>query len=549
MLSSLHVSNFGVIEDLSIELMPGMTAITGETGAGKTLIVEALNAIMSARGGTHQIRSGTESALIEATFRDPDIYLARVIAKNSRGRCYVDQDLVPQPELFKKGSELIELYGQHGQLGLLQPGKQREALDIYGNIDQTKLVKTKKAISSIRKEIDGYGGSTKALENEIDYLNEAISRIERLGVQEPDEIEKLKEKEEFLSKSVEILECLLEAKSLVLGNEYSSNSAKDAVSKSINILLNNRVEQLNPLIDLLNQINLTIEEVALEIRNLEQIVEADPEELRSTQERRFALNDLARLYGGSLEAVLEFKKESQNKIGKFINSAGNLEKLQQELRALGAEQELLEQEIGRSRRAVAQSLGQKVTKRLRELALPNAEISIELDDSPSCEGVSFNFRANPGMEMAPINKVASGGELSRAMLALRLVMSPSTGSSNDPKVLIFDEVDAGVGGNAAVYVGNALYELSKGRQVIVVTHLAQVAAFSDQQIVIEKTSDSSSSVTAARGLSGNERLIEISRMLSGMKGSESGVKHAQDLLDEASRLKESDGKLPGLFSI
>ncbi|NNN21483.1 MAG: AAA family ATPase [Acidimicrobiales bacterium] len=547
MLSSLHVSNFGVIEDLSIELMPGMTVITGETGAGKTLIVEALNAIVSAKSSTHQIRSSAESALIEATFLDPDFYLARVIAKNSRGRSYVDQELVPQPELFKKGSELIELYGQHGQLGLLQPAKQRDALDLYGNIDLTKLAKTKKAISSIRKEIDRYGGSSKVLENEVDYLNEAISRIEKLDIQGPDEIEKLKEKEEFLAKSVEILECLYEAKTLVLGTEYSSSSAKDAVSKSVNILLNNRVGQLDPLIELLNQISLIMEEVSLEIRKLEQIVEADPDELRSTQERRHALSDLIRLYGGSLGDVLEFKKESQNKVDRLINSTGNLEKLQEELNALILEKELLEQEIGKARRVSAQSLSREVTERLRELALPNAEISIELDDSPSCEGVCFNFRANPGMEMAPINKIASGGELSRAMLALRLVLSPSIGNVIDSKILIFDEVDAGVGGNAAVYIGKALYELSRGRQILVVTHLAQVAAFCDQHIVIEKTSDSDSSVTNARELSGKERLIELSRMLSGLKGSKSGVKHAQDLLEEASKIKESDGKVSALF--
>ncbi len=526
MLVELAVENLGVIESARLAFGPGMTVLTGETGAGKTMVVEAINLLLGERPDPSRVRPGASAAVVEGLFAvgDDEWVLRRVVPAEGRSRAYVSGELSTASALAELGATLLEVHGQHAQQALTQPRTQRDALDRFAGVDRSPLVEARGRVAAIRRSIDALGGDDRTRAREIDLLRFQIDEIDAVAP-EVGEDERLRDEEDLLAGAV----AHRGAAELAVSLLSDDGGAGDQVARAAA-----RLEGRAPfhevtvrLVDLVAELS----DCASELRSLGESIEPDEERLAAIGERRQRLTTLRRKYGDTIDDVLAHRAEIGERLAELAAHDETRERLTVELAA--AESRVLEfgAELGRRRRAAAPALAEAVMAHLGDLALPGAVMEVAVDDSDELPGageaVEFRFATYAGGVPASVSKVASGGELSRVMLALRLVLSEG------PPTMVFDEVDAGIGGAAAVAVGRALAELGGGRQVLVVTHLAQVAAAADDQVRVEKTTSASAVTTSLSQLDDDERVVELSRMLSGSPESGSANEHARELLDAA----------------
>lgn len=524
MLTELRVRDLGVISELSLGLGPGMTAVTGETGAGKTLIVTAISLLMGARSDGSIVRPGAAEAIVEARFEigSDEHIIRRVIPASGRSRAYIDGSLATVAELGSLGASLVDLHGQHDHQSLLSTAVQRRALDRYGRVELGPLQQVRRELAAVEEQLAQLGGAGVERDREMDLLRHQVAELDAADLRSVTEDEDLRLEAEFLSDATGHREAAERAVHL-LGTE---GGALDQIAAALGSLTSREpfAAQSTRLRDLLSELT----DVAGELRRTAESIEADPDRLATIGERRRVLQDLRRKYGDSLEEVMRWGEEARTRLGAMLDRDVVAAELEQRRVGLLAELERCEQEVAGARSAAAAPLALEVTARLPELALPRAEIAVEVS-GPAGHDVSLLFAANPGIALQPLARVASGGELARAMLALRLVLS------DGPPVLIFDEVDAGIGGAAALAVGQALAEVSRDHQVLVVTHLAQVAAWADSQVVVDKVSSAQSTSTTAIAVEGDARVRELARMLSGTPDSATAQQHAREMLDAARR--------------
>lgn len=527
MLVELAIENLGVIERVNLSFGNGFTALTGETGAGKTMLVEAINLIVGARADANVVRSGADEARVEARFvrqvdgAEIETILTRVVAKEGRSRAYVDGRMATVTQLSEIGEELVDIHGQHAHQRLLGAAAQRDALDRFAGVDLTALRKAREAVTQIDASLAALGGDEKTRAREIDLLQFQVGEILGAAIGSPDEETDLGREEDLLADATRYRETLWAVAEFLGGD----NGAGDAVGRAARAVA--PFDGLGGIRDRLASLTAEIDDLLAEVRTAAERSEEQPERLEAVRQRRQMLRDLMRKYGDSLADVISFGQEASGRLDELTSYSERVVSLNSErgkaLAVLRAEQV----KVGTLRRARAAALGAAVQKHLRSLALPHAEVLVSVGDEnsdPAGDAVTFLLAANPGSEPLPLTKVASGGELARTMLAIRLVLT------DEPGTMVFDEVDAGIGGAAAVAVATALRELGRDHQVFAVTHLPQVAASAHHHVMVSKTVVKGKTFGSAVPLGDEEREAEVARMLSGGVADGSALTHAQDLI-------------------
>jgi DNA repair protein RecN (Recombination protein N) len=543
MLHELRVRDLALVEQADISFGPGLNLLTGETGSGKSLLVDALGLALGDRASAEHVRHGARRALAEATFRvdGRTVELAREVSK--RGAARADGAAVSVSDLAARGRRLVAVHGQHEQQALLQPETHARLLDAQTAGSGAARERVAEAHGRWRRASDRVQSLEQARargSREREYLQWQLDDL-RAADPQPGEDESLAAERSVARHAVHIAE-LTQSALGELQDERGLSGAGATVRQAAS--LDPRLAGLADRLDLLAE---EVDDVAGELRRYAETIDTDPERLEVIEERLARLEQLKRKHGGTLEAVLaeRARLESELESGEDLSAA--LEAAREELAAAQAELESAAWELTQARRAGALELGAAVTEELRGLRLLDAVFEVRLFPRPSigpdgAEDVEMFFTANPGEPPAPLARVASGGELSRVMLALETVGA----ESGEIPTLVFDEVDAGIGGETALEVGRRLRALGEHRQVLVVTHLAQIACFADRHLVVEKqTGPGGHNVVAVRNLHGDEdRAHELARMMSGA-ATEKALARAQELLEEARATTVQHGPATG----
>jgi DNA repair protein RecN (Recombination protein N) len=524
MLTELHIENLGVIESVTIRLGSGLVALTGETGAGKTMIVEAIGLLLGGRADAGVVRAGTDEARIEGRFADSsgERILTRVVPRDGRSRAYVNGRLATVAQLAEIGSELVDIHGQHAHQSLLTPHDQRSALDEFGRIDLSELNSARERLTEIDAMLATLGGDERARAREIDLLRFQVTEIDAADIRETNEDLHLEELEDVLADASIIRESGWSA----IAQLSDDGGVIDQLGHTIATFGSSTI--FRDLAARLRDAQQGISDVVQEVRNAVEEVEEDPERLTWVRGRRQLLIDLRRKYGETLDDVVSYGERTRKRLDELEGYEARAATLEAE--RVGAMQEVAQAQakVLKARRAAAPKLASAVASHLRKLAMPHAELAIDVSGDAG-ETVAFLLSANPGSAPQPLAKIASGGELARTMLALRMVLS------SGPPTAVFDEVDAGIGGQAAVAVADALGALAVRRQVLVVTHLPQVAAVAEDHLVVSKSVIGSSTTASVASLGLEDRVGEVARMLSGGVAESAALDHARELIRVAGR--------------
>lgn len=579
MLTELRVRGLGVIDDLTVTFGPGMTAVTGETGTGKTLLVEALHLVLGGRASPSLVRDGADETLVEARFLiaraedagegwdprldDPEIevVLARSIPASGRSRAWRDGRMVPLASLNESGADLVDIYGQHDHQALLSPVAQRRILDEYSGSDLSPRRNARRAVRDLEDAMAALGGSDAERSREADVLRHQLREIDGAAIVDPDEEARLRDERDLLSELSEHRSAVASVLASLEGDPGGAASSADeavlsVLARSAEVLTS--TPALSGWADRVRAAVTELGDVASELRHAAEAWEDDPERLDQVHRRLQMLAELRRKYGATLSEVLAFAEGARQRLDTLDRAEVTAAELLERRRAALAALAKAEDELGATRRAGAPKLATSVEERLRALAMPHARFSVVVGSDPGqprgggtvgAEGggadgqdapgrdvgapgepdragdrVRFLLGANPGEPEQELLRVASGGELSRTMLAIRLV------ASGGPDTMVFDEVDSGVGGEAARSLARALKEVARDRQVLVVTHLPQVAAAADHQITVRKVVVGDRTVAEVNPLDADGRVVELSRMLSGHPDSPTARAHAEELL-------------------
>jgi DNA repair protein RecN (Recombination protein N) len=523
MLTELRIENLGVIADLDLLLGPGMTALTGETGTGKTMLVEAVSLLVGGRADTAVVRQGAPEATVEGRFVEggEELVLARVVPRDGRSRAYVNGRLATVGSLSEEGARLVDLHGQHAHQSLLSVVTQRAALDRFGRIDLDPLRAARTRMAELDAALAALGGDTRARARELDLLRYQAGEIAGAHLGDPHEDDALDAEEDRLAGAQAHRDAAETAHAALLDDA----GALDAVGIALSA-----VSGRGPLAELearLRAMSAELADLGAELRRAGDAIEEDPERLGAVRERRQRLRELRRKYGDSLSDVMAFADQVSARLAELESHDARVGVLEAERAEAQRAEAAAASAVAAARRAAAPRLAEQVEAHLRQLAMARVRVVIDVSGADPADDVTFGLGANPGEPVLPLSKVASGGELARAMLALRLVLTEA------PDTLVFDEVDAGIGGEAALAVGRALSTLGHRHQVLVVTHHAQVAAFADVQIAVDKRVVGRRTEASAVAVTSEDRVRELSRMLSGLRDSGSARRHAAELLDAA----------------
>jgi DNA repair protein RecN (Recombination protein N) len=530
-LVELRVTDLGIVADLTLVLGPGVTAITGETGAGKTLLVEALDLLLGGRADTGLVREHATEARVEGRFVEDatgeETVLARAVPVDGRSRAYVDGRLATVGELSERGAALVDLHGQRTHQSLLAPEVQRHAVDRFAGTPAADALAAYRAARTeerrLGEELAALGGDDRSRARELDLLRFQIAEIAGAALSDAGEDVALEAEEALLADAT--------AHQEALGSAYTAidDAALDAVGAAAAAL-----DDRTPFAELTNRLRAAqaeLSELGRELRLAREAVTVDPARLEAVRARRQLLRELGRKYGDTLDDVIAYGVATRRRLEELEGYEERARALQEQRQAATAAAATASAALSRARRSAARPLADAMGPHLRELAMPAARFEVLIESGePGEDGadrVTFLLGANPGEPARPLAKVASGGELSRAMLAARVVLSEA------PPTLVFDEVDAGIGGEAGAAVGRLMADLAPRHQVLCVTHLAQVAAFASAQIRVEKREEGGRTVATATPVSGDARVNELSRMLAGVGESEHARSHAAELLARA----------------
>jgi len=572
-IEEIHIRDLGIITDARLPLEPGFSVLTGETGAGKTMVVTALGMLLGARSDATSVRSGAKNALAEAVIRLPrghralalaeeaggtteeideqssELLLARTVNASGRSRAHVGGCSAPIGTLAQIGQSLVAVHGQSDQLRLKSPAEQRQSLDLYAGEELASL------LAKYRENYERYRAAAAELkevrENSRARALEAQSlqgALEEIAAVNP----RAGEEDELKAEMVKLMnvEALRIASATALtalsGSEYSSGEEANVMGllDAARGALQGQAsadEELAALEARINELMILTTDIASDLSSYAASLDVEgPERLAQVQTRRAQLATLMRKYGADIAEVLEWAEGSRTRLDTLVDDPQRQETLETELvqlrKVLGEQAE----ELTNLRRAAAQKLADAVSEELTALAMPNASLVVEVAEAEkfSVHGrdtVTFMLAPHRTAVPRPLGKGASGGELSRVMLALEVVLAEV-----DPvPTFIFDEVDSGVGGKAAIEIGRRLAMLARHVQVLVVTHLPQVAAFADQHILVLKNDDAS--LSKVQVLTEEERVVELARMLSGHDQSESAREHARELLEAGRQVSQNQG--------
>ena len=526
MLVELAVQDLGVISDARLVLGKGMTALTGETGAGKTLVVQAVQLLMGGRAEPSMVRAGASEAIVEGRFVRTDgseQVLRRVIPATGRSRAYVDGAMASASQLAEMGTGLVDLHGQHQHQSLLRARTQREALDRWGGIDLRPLAAAREELRALTENLTALGGDARARAQEMDLLRYQVEEIAAAQLDDPDELSWIAEREDLLADAATHLADGHAARQALAGDDGTIDKLGSAMA-----LLAAR-KAFAPVSSRLGALAAELDDTVAQLRGVLEAIENDPQALADVRARHQLLRELTRKYGDTLGEVSAFGSRAAERLGQLERHTELAAELEAGIVAAQRHVRAEAEAVAAARREAAPGLAAAVSGHLASLALASGVLKVDVGGEAPSDGVELLFSANRGTPPGPLSKVASGGELARVMLALRLVLSAG------PPTLIFDEVDAGIGGETAVAVGQALASLAKQHQVLVVTHLPQVAAFAHDQVTVRKSDDGDAVVSDLVTVTGDDRVGELARMLAGQPAWASGRQHASELLELATR--------------
>ncbi len=555
MLTTLRLTAFGVVDEAALDLGPGLTALTGETGAGKTMIVSGLGHLLGARGDAGIVRRGADKAVVEGRWEvppplaervrdlggdvDDELVALRQVSAQGRSRAVLGGAGVPLSALGDVLGELATIHGQSGQVRLSTPERQRELLDARARPEELPRYRADFAERrSAAQELARLEAEAMERAREADMLRFGLDEIAAVEPH-PGEDEALAAEQAKLMDLDELRALAGAAHEALSGSEVdydapSAVSLAGSARKSLDALAG-RDDTARELSGRATELGMLAADLAADVAGYLADLVADPLRLQAIGERRAELAGLTRKYGATVDEVLAWAERSAARLGELVGSDERIVELRSRIAELDARLAADAAAITAARRQAAAELAVAVKDELAALAMPHAELRFEVTDAAlgphGADRIELLFSANPGSEPAPLGKVASGGELSRVRLALEVVLA----EGERGHTFVFDEVDAGVGGAVGLEIGRRLQRLAATSQVIVVTHLAQVAAFADHHFVIAKSSDGHLTTSGVRRLSDDERAAELARMMGGEARSEKGVQHAVELLERARR--------------
>jgi DNA repair protein RecN (Recombination protein N) len=556
MLRELRIRDFAIIDDLSVHFHPGLNVITGETGAGKSVILHALALLCGARASPEVIRSDAESASIEGLFEHveqgelgealgltagDEILVRRVVAPSGRGRVYVNGSPSTVAILAQLGESLVHLYGQHDQALLLRPSSHRELLDVFGAhgdlpdrmaASYARLGAARRRLAELSTRAAGAAERRRSLEGDVDQLAGAAAQ--------PDEESDLRREREILRHAERLHD-------VVRGGEETLYSAEGAMAARLSRLAAQLREaaSIDPSLagaaELVESARVQIEEAALQLRAYADRLDVDPQRLETIDNRLALLGRLSRRFAVASAELPDLLRRLQEELSLIGDAPGEIERARADLASCEAEALAVATELSERRRQAARRLERKMGAELSQLGLAGAVLRVHVDTPDGAtateqalgarglDAIEFFLSANPGEEPKPLAQVASGGELSRVMLALKAL----TATSAETPILVFDEVDAGVGGGVADAVARRLKTLSANRQLLCITHLPQIAAYADHHYAVEKHRKGGRTIARARRLDDAERIAELARMLGGTVAQAAAETYARRLFDEA----------------
>ncbi len=555
MLSLIRIRNYAVIDEVELEFDTGFSVMTGETGAGKSILVDALGLALGDRADASTVRQGAERAEISVSFDCPDTHPAvewlrehgldedlccvirRVISAEGRSRAFINSQPVTLQDLRTLGALLVDIHGQHAHQSLLQHGAQRQILDLHGGHQElaTTVANHFKTWQTLAEDLQARRRGGEDRDAQLELLRFQIAELESLAPEEG-ELEPLTAERNRLMNADRLINGL----NLALGRLYEADadSAYALVAEAAKELkgLSELDSALVAPRNLVAEAEIQLSEAAADLARYRDRLAPDPARLEWLENRLSKIRELARKHKTDAEALASVFGRLQARVEEFENSGESLELLASRMEAAAAAYFTAAGELFEARAASAEKLAELISAQLRELGLPHGRFRVELTrktreraDAHGLERIEFQVSLNPGQEFGPLSQVASGGELSRVSLALEVV---GTGARSVP-TMVFDEVDTGIGGGVAEIVGRRLAELAANRQVLCVTHLAQVASQGRHHYRVVKLSDGLTARTNVRELGAEDRLEELSRMLGGIEITERTRAHAEEMMSRA----------------
>ncbi len=553
MLLELNIENFAIIENMKIEFEPGLNVLTGETGSGKSIIIDSLGLVLGQRANKDIIKKGKDRAFIEAVFSSYDeetkdllleygiesgdlVVVSKEIREKGPTITRVNNRTVTSQILSKISSHLIDIFAQHESISLMDNKNQLKLIDDFSGKDQGQLLENLKnlvhEINSLKNEYHEKSTMEQNKDREIDLLEYQIKEIEDAGLSDYDD-EELYDDFNVLNNMTDTLIKLSEAKSLI--NEgYETTSLEDILDKVIaNVVEVTRYNKgLKEVEENLEDIRFRISDIAKDLDRYVSSSEVDEERLQFLRERIDLVNNLKLKYGNNVKAINSFYEEISERLRFLQNFEDNLNKLLNKIEEKEAEALSLAEKISKNRKQTSEILEKKVEEEINKLNIKDAKFKIEIKEKElSFDGIDkieFLIAPNLGQDLMPMAKVASGGEMSRIMLGFKSIIAEK---DNIP-TLVFDEIDTGISGKTAQIVGNKIKEVSKDRQVIVISHLPQIVALADTHFAIKKDVVNNSTISTIDKLNYDERVNEVARLIGGMNVSEIAIETAKEMIGD-----------------
>ena len=560
MLQSLHVKNLALIDESEVEFGPGLNILTGETGAGKSILLGSVNLALGGRYSKDILRKGAQYGLVELTFLPEERELTKLAAldiypeegavvltrrlMDGRSACRINGETVTMSLLKQAAGILIDIHGQHEHQALLDAENHISYLDAYCHAESLPIIEKIDAIVSRRSELmlkrnSGFS-SEREREREMDMLRYQIEEIASANLEAGEE-ERLNAEKTVLLNAERIRTALETAHMALSGaEEGSALSAIDTARRSMRDIaaLNKDYEALG---DKIEELYYAAEDISFVLRDTSENVESDMQRLEEIEQRLKLISDLKRKYGRTVEDVIDFGKDAGTKLNELENAEALAAELDAKLDKLKAEYNVAADELSKVRRAAGDRLKRDVLNELKDLGMAKAMFDVALSDASGGEPrkggretAEFMLSANPGEPLKPLEKVASGGELSRIMLCFKSIFA----DNDRVPTLIFDEIDTGISGRTAAVVGEKMLGIAKKHQVICVTHLAQIAALADAHLMVRKYDDGKNTFVETRQLNEEEKVQRIAQMMDGESDSPSALTHARELIARADKIKE-----------
>ncbi len=564
MLNHITIRNFAIVDELSLDLHAGMSVLTGETGAGKSILLDALNLALGDRADSGNIRHDAERAEISVQFsidkdsaaqqwlaeqaleQDNECLIRRVISREGRSKAFINGSPVPMQSLKDIGEMLVDIHGQHEHQSLLKRDIQRQLLDDFAG-NQEILLTLRNLYRQWQQKHDTLSQlqqSSSERQSRSELLRYQVQELEKMELQES-ELQELPEEQARLANAEKLRSTVQSSLYELYDAEQSStHQALSQITRSLEALLDFD-PKLKDMVTMLNNAAIQIQEASSDLRNYLDNIELDPERLAWIEERIGVIHELSRKHQVTSEALPELQNKLSAELLSLNDADQNLDTLEQELQALEKDYHAKAKQLSQKRAKAAKKLDKSVTDTIRELGMPSISFMVQLEKNTDKdinlqgnESIEFMISPNPGQPQKPLRKIASGGELSRISLAIQTVLADST----HIPTLIYDEVDSGIGGPTAEVVGKKLNELGGNRQVLCVTHLAQVASQAHQHLLVSKQINKNNTTSNVQALDQTQRIQETARMLGGIEITDQSLSHAREMIERGQQVKKKQSK-------